>query len=505
MKSTATLRVTQMRASAAMLFAACAMSVATAQDLRLGAPVEPAAEQRASLSEKFSSVSIIDLDARALHALVRDNRRINTVALRIDAVRAFDLELEQNEMRPHYYLAEETGPNGRVQVPRTPCITYRGRLAGKPESIVRMNIEADRVWGYVMDGGTMTFVEPLRELVPGEASERLHAVYRQTDLKARSIGSCGASALAEQFPEELGKGGPAGMLKAGNDCRKLEVATESDWEFYDDGETFSDIQGNLNMVEGIYYSQFNMRFLIVYQHQWTTSSDPYASTITGCGTTNTGQLDEFNSYWAANFAHIRRDINVLYTEKNYADAPTVGCAWTGSFGDDEDNNSDSDDGAYCVNEWLDNIFSHTSSDRMVLVAHEMGHILGASHDDANCSGAASIMCSTLNSSATAFSGTSVTQIETGLNYSSAQENDGRTSIRYRYYPTNTQSSIIAPFAVTTTGNQLVVDASHSLLYPAGTLTYQATDAAYLRPGFRAVAQPSKVVLIKTGGCDVNGL
>ncbi|HRW91229.1 MAG: hypothetical protein KDB96_14160 [Flavobacteriales bacterium] len=483
---------------------AIAANSISGQDIRLGVPTGLTVEQELALSGRFTSASLVDIDVQALHVLVSTHDRTHVVDLRIGPARELRLEIEQNEMRPFHYMAEETGPNGRVQLPRSPCITYRGRVAGKPESIVRLNIEADCVWGYVVEGGTMTFLEPLRELVPNTVSERLHVAYRASDLLPRDIGSCGAAPLAEQLPKQLDKGGPAGVAKAGNDCRKLEVATESDWEFYDDGETFSDIQGNLNMVEGIYYSQFNMRFLIVYQHQWTTSSDPYSSNETGCAPSlGPGQLTEFRDHWSANFDHIRRDINVLYTEKEYTDASNIGCAYTGRFGNGTDNDADS----YCVNEWIDDVFnpSHSAAGRMVLVAHEMGHVLGASHDDANCSGAASIMCSTLNTNATAFSGTSVTQIESDLDYVSTEENDGRTSIRYRYYPTNTQNPIIAPFAGTTTGNELVVDAAHSLLFGAGTLTYQATDTAFLRPGFHAIAQPSKVVHIKIGGCDVNGL
>jgi len=479
----------------------------SAQRSYQGKIIQPSGETTRLLDGIFSNSLVFQMDVRQLHEYVSQNPKSCDVTLSIGNAHTWEIDLWQNEMRPSDHVAEATGPNGRVKLPRAPCTTYAGNLLGQPKNIVRLNVEPDRIWGYIWDeNGKQHFVEPLREFVPGAASN-VFIHYLPEDQLRTEERSCGASDPMEHFHPTMDTTLYDGSTRMeGNDCRKLDIATEADWEFYDDGETLNDILGNLNMVEGIYFSYFQMTFRVRYQHIWTISADPYTSDESGCD--GNGQMDEFATYWYNNFSHIRRDINVLYSEKDYTDGDlggTIGCAMTGEFGNNEDNDGYVNDqsairGAYCVNEWIDGAW--TANDRTHLIAHEMGHVFGASHDNSTDNIMESSF-SILSSAQSNFLTTTVSEMEAKMNWASSVANDGRSAIRERYFPSSTLTTFPMPTPGIVSGNVTIADASCSFeTSTAGAFTFSATDTVRLLPGFHASPEPGQDILMKIAGCGL---
>jgi hypothetical protein len=205
--------------------------------------------------------------------------------------------------------------------------------------------------------------------------------------------SCGADTQSEKVKKsQPSQGAP----KTGDDCRKLSIATESDFEMFSASSTFSDILGNLNLVEGVYANFYDMDFIVVYQHECSTVADPYPTTESGCG--GFGTLQQFGAEWRTNFTNIRIDITVLYSRKEI-NVNTIGCEWIGVFGNGSENDGVVDGVGttfrpYSVNQWDWQGGSTSDASRRALVAHEMGHNFGGTHDSNG--GCANIMCPTIN-------------------------------------------------------------------------------------------------------------
>ncbi len=446
------------------------------------------------LGKLFSEVTVVSLDAGAIHAFVRSHPEHSAFTLDLGEGHRYGIDLHEHDLRSPDYLAQETGPMGLVTLERTPCVTYAGYLHGAAGTSVRLNIQAHRIWGHLRSKAGVVHLEPLQNIIP-DAPQEVHVLYQGKDIIAESPGECGATA-EPQGPDPL-KGGVAGQVKmTGDDCRKLDIATESDWEFYSGGETFADIQGNLNLVEDIYYSYFNTAFKIRYQHQWTTSADPYSNNNSGCS--DPGELQEFEAHWRNNFAHIRRDISVLYTEKDYAGS-TVGCANVSTFGNGITNNGTvQNSGAYSVNMWLDDVI-HVQAHRTQLIAHEMGHNFGATHDDSNCGffESGNIMCSGGLWVNLDFLPQAVAQIEADMNHTTGNaEHDGRRAMRERHAPANALGSFEMSVPSSFGGNVLIMDGPCAFSNTtAGQFTFPATETVKLLPGFSTAAQTGQSVLM----------
>jgi len=501
-------RTNQLLLAGMVMSAGCMTLTSTAQHrVFSGKIITPRASELNILDQVFSEQTVCTFPVAELMAFVRAHSEFMSLSLQIDQKHIWTIDLWENEMRSPDYIAEQTGESGRIRLPRSECITYAGNITGHPEQIVRLNITDDRIWGYLNTSDGMFYIEPLRALIEGTASD-LFVVYREKSLIRREGRTCGVTEHVSQHEPALEMESMERSM-TGDDCRKLEIATESDWEFYDDGETLSDIIGNLNMVEGIYQSYFNMSFLIVYQHEWTTSDDPYTNDESGCN--GYGEMDQFAEYWYNNFGHIRRDINVLYSEKDY-EGSTIGCAMTSAFHDNEDNDGfvsgGAVRGAYCVNEWIDGFYTET--DRMRLVAHEMGHIFGASHDDSNCGifESGNIMCSSLIYASSVFLTQAIDEMEVDMNSASDELNDGRSALRIRDFPINSQQNgLVITDIEQATGNEWIIDGQivfGTLFEPPQPFTFQATENIKLKPGFKVMPSGDYALKLKIGACDING-
>jgi len=152
--------------------------------------------------------------------------------------------------------------------------------------------------------------------------------------------------------------------------------------------------------------------------------------------------------------------------------------------------------------------SYSDEGREVLVAHEMGHIFGCSHDE-NCnSDDGPIMCPSINAACTDkctpyWSTASYNSIAASM---ASTNGSARLRTREFFQPLNTALLQGIPF--TFTGNDLYVASSNTVtagLLGIGSIVYTGTDNITLQPGFSAaVANGTGAFVAQLGPCNING-
>ncbi len=107
-----------------------------------------------------------------------------------------------------------------------------------------------------------------------------------------------------------------------------------------------------------------------------TASDPYAQT----GSPASGaHLNEFGSYWAANYGSVNRSFAMLLSGVSPSPNSASGIAWVNAYCRTQSNG-----GSYSVNQIFTGSGISVASSAFI-VAHELGHNFGASHT--HCSNA----------------------------------------------------------------------------------------------------------------------
>jgi hypothetical protein len=79
------------------------------------------------------------------------------------------------------------GASGEIERPRGPVSTFKGHVAGVPESDVRLLVHPELLMGYVELEGRRFFIEPAYRFVPGGGTTRV-VIYEDGDLRPGSRG-----------------------------------------------------------------------------------------------------------------------------------------------------------------------------------------------------------------------------------------------------------------------------------------------------------------------------
>ncbi len=177
------------------------------------------------------------------------------------------------------------------------------------------------------------------------------------------------------------------MSEALTGIRAIDLATDADYEMYIryGGSTNSYIASVVNAANVIYQRDLGLQFNIVKQRVRTSSSQPINSTNAST------LLNQFTTSVNSEGGVPQADVVQLFSGKDL-DGSSVGLAWVGVV-------CQSHNYSYGLQQSVG-----STLDPLVL-AHEIGHTLSASHDST-----ASIMSSSISSSNAAFSSTSKSQI-----------------------------------------------------------------------------------------------
>ena len=324
--------------------------------------------QRADLSndlnKSFKKFNLTKINPQNASRSAENGRSIRIAA----AEQTFEIVLTPNDLRAKNYRAENTTATGVRALEINEVTTFKGKIAGEPDSEVRLNIGDAKLEGYFTTSGGDFFIEPARKY-SSKASADDFVVYRKEDLLKPTTFGC-ESDVADKI--ERGKQMiSARVSEAAQSMRVLEIATEADLQFVSmlGGATNAnnEILEILNMAEGVYESQINLKIRVSYQHTWSTA-DPFS------GANTDALLRSFQGYWNANYptAQYPRDAAHLFTGKAFA--LSQGYAFI----------------AVICNKPLDSYGLSGRIDwapaKFLITTHELGHNLGGNHVDAaqNC-------------------------------------------------------------------------------------------------------------------------
>ncbi|MCA8961148.1 MAG: hypothetical protein KDC38_11575 [Planctomycetes bacterium] len=277
------------------------------------------------------------------------------------------LLLQPVDLRAPDLMLSRSGGPGTAMSSR--ARTFRGVVRGQPDSVVCLSIVGDAVRGHVRDERGWLFIEPL---TPAEATQpHEHRIYNEGDIDPFLNEGC-ATTAAEHVSAALSRIAPdeddpsAFGTAAAGEMRVVELAIDVDAEFeaIHGAGTTAYIESVINQVDAIYEADLNLSLEIVHINIWDDEPDPYTETDPGA------LLVEFRNYWNTNHGSIQRDTVHLFTGKDL-DGSTIGIAYTG---------------AVCFTSFAYGLSQEYPSSLMpLLVAHEIGHNLGASHDPSGSS------------------------------------------------------------------------------------------------------------------------
>ena len=309
-----------------------------------------------SIFTLLPALSVADVTVSYFEAL--QTTEVSASAVRFHALgRGFDLQLQSNE-RVMAGLSGVSRPAG--------IGVYRGQLADKPGSWVRIVIYDGMPRGLIWDGSELFAVE-----APGdsELSADTAVIYRLADsYVVPGTMHCGTQSLSGNTAtvwKNLVAAGKSAVARAPGAVSEITMSAIGDYEFTNDkggdAAAAAAITTRLNNVDGFFSEQVGVQINVQLIETHSDPNDPFGDTLVA-----DELLDELSQYRLQTAAHNANGLTHLYTGRNF-DTSTVGIAWRGTLCSDFLGAGVSEGRGSALNDSL-------------IAAHEIGHNFGAEHD-----------------------------------------------------------------------------------------------------------------------------
>ncbi|MEM9209011.1 MAG: M12 family metallo-peptidase, partial [Pseudomonadota bacterium] len=273
--------------------------------------------------------------------------------------RRFDLELEPN--------TNLLSPDQRAGLDASIGV-YRGRLAGKPDSWVRIVTRDGVPAGLIWDGAELLGIER-----PGQSAVATNepVIFRLADMVIEDGTMSCAVGGPDASAADMYKGLVAElqMMRADGAVEEIEIGAVVDALFANGrSNAAQDVLDRLNNVDGIYSSELGIQITVPVVDVFDSQSDPFTATTDGGDL-----LDEVGAFRVANAPQRQAGLTHMFTGRDL-DGSTVGIAYVGALCNNFFGVGLSEGNRGLVTDSL-------------IAAHEIGHNFGASHDgdaDGSC-------------------------------------------------------------------------------------------------------------------------
>ncbi len=278
----------------------------------------------------------------------------------------FDLILEPSTILADNATTILVDNSGSHQAP-APKQLYSGHLADDAQAQVRVSIEAGALDGYVRRGGLTYFLEPLSRYLPDAAGRTL--VYRESDLDPSALPA--VSCATEERAAHPGNGATArGAIampprQRGSGLGLLQLTLVADFAMYrlHGAATADYMLGIINQVDGFYVTNLGVTLQVVATVIYTSQGiEPFSAT-----SVPVNLLQDLAAARAAGGLLSGGGATHLLTGRDLTGS-VIGVAYL-----------DSVCNSY-LGVGLSQNFALDNHMMSLLVGHEIGHNLGASHD-----------------------------------------------------------------------------------------------------------------------------
>ena len=292
------------------------------------------------------------LDPREIEEAARSGKPVSVDLLGEKIV----LLLEPSSLRSaRFFATRGCGPDAKA-VPLDSPRTFKGTVQGDPTSVVRLSTCNDQVRGYIKDAEGWIFIDP------SAVTPSAQMAYTEEDLDPSVLVNCASAVIPDAITAESTTDDSDTIPPTREAIVSvMELAVEADYEYYQQFGplTLAQIETVMNEVDGIYQAELGIAIELVNVTIWDEVDDPFTTDDASA------LLGELRSHWLNDNAAIDRDLVHLFTGRDL-DGSTVGIAYLG---------------VVCSNG-----FGYGLSQRLnpaydpLVVAHEIGHNLGADHD-----------------------------------------------------------------------------------------------------------------------------
>ena len=332
------------------------------------------------LNAQFRNFQVIRLDSRSLRNYLQKKSSTRKISLRLSKDISFEMELEPAKIIADHYTLRIQTPEGIRELPAHPDYLYKGKIAGKSRSSVRLIVKDGFIAGNIMDEGKSYFIDPLRKFSPGAGSDDL-VLYSAADVISDPfVCGTGHSALTGNMPAV--NISSADQVLTGI-CKTTKFNIVADYSIYqkfnnsvEDEETA--LLSNLNIAEGAFtnlnlgpdnstdtgndmlHFEVEQMFLSACSACDIMGKSGYIATMVQPfqrwvrNNTDTSCFS-ISQYWTTHAIYIQNDLRVI-GEADGSPSPLAQVQFLRYYTDN-------------------------SASLRVLVAHETGHNLGCQHDD----------------------------------------------------------------------------------------------------------------------------
>jgi len=320
--------------------------------------------EAASLNSAFVAFEAYALDAAAVHAHAIETGGPFTLMLGDE--HSWPLALQQNDMRAFDFTARLVTPAGESELQTIPTSTYQGTVLGAGGGRARFSIRPDALLGNLVVGDEEYFLEPLWQVIGGEADDR-YVVYRLSDVITDGDARCGVTDMEVIAEPEEGE-----SLRGGNPCRLARIALAADGSMVTFLGSAAAVQTRmldiLNWVDGKFQEPaINIAYQVVSIYissstaldPWSTSQDAITLLNSFVSWGNGGGFGAGVSYAVASL-WTRRDI------QSNGSSGTIGLAYVG---------------VVCTSNRYNLLEHYTTSmaGPSIVQTHELGHNWDAEH------------------------------------------------------------------------------------------------------------------------------
>ena len=330
-------------------------------------------QEKDSVNLRLNEYTVFTMDKRKVIDSLYKNGR-GQIQISIDDSLDWILNLQFNDMRAANFKQTYTTDSGTFEVEEPFIVnTFKGWTS--EGQVVRFTIDENNFFGVILNTQFHYVIKSAKDYTKNRSDERL-IVYKSSDIifENDDFDYIGDALMDIDEGDTL-----YNFTKGSNNCTYyFRIATDADYQFYQKMDynlmnTYHYILSALNIVEGVYESAFGMKFIIPFQHVYTTfDNTPYNST-------NAADLfADFQYHWKNNRKDIERNIAHLFTGKLIDSV----AGYTADRGHIDGGNL-----AYSLSKY--------KADMYKTVAHEIGHNFNAKDNPRNCdcnTSAASVMC-----------------------------------------------------------------------------------------------------------------